>query len=176
MQKLVVVMAVALSSLGLVACQGGSSGAAPGSSAAPGGNTKGASDTKAGGAKVITIAKLGLKGSAPGETEDPIIGEGEPILIALSKFTVTVGEAKPTDPKTIKDAEGAAGLFNPKNIKSEKLADGWVLTYENSGSAGANYFVNTRREIGGKAYLCDTMQSTPEQQKAALEFCKSLAK
>jgi hypothetical protein len=173
MSKLGVVLAVSLVTVGLVGCQGGSGNAAPGSSAAPGG--KGA-EAKAGGPKVINIPKLGLKGSAPGETEEPIIGDGEPILIAASKFTVTVGEAKATDPKTVKDAEGAAELWTPKNMKSEKLADGWVLTYENSGSAGANYFVNTRRDIGGKAYLCDTMQSTPEQQKAALDFCKSLTK
>ena len=67
-------------------------------------------------------------------------------------------------------------MFTPKNVKTETLPDGWVLTYENTGSLGSNYFVNIRREIGGKAYLCDTMQSTPEQQAKAIAFCKSLSK
>jgi hypothetical protein len=154
---------------------GGGGGTAPGSSSTPAGSAAPAADAKKGDME-IKIAKYGLVGKAPGETEAPIIGDGDPALIMASQFTVTLSEAKPTDPKTIKDAEEAAKLFNPKNSKSEKIADGWVLTYENTGSAGANYFVNTRREIGGKAYLCDTMQTTPEQQKKALEFCKSLTK
>ncbi len=126
--------------------------------------------------KVITLKKLGIKGLAPGETEDPIIGDGDPIMVMAAFFTVTVGEAKATDPKKLKDGTEAAQLFNPKELKSEDLSDGWALTYKNTGSAGDNYFVNVRREIGGKAYHCDTMQSTPEQQKLALAFCKSLTK
>ena len=126
--------------------------------------------------KVIKIAKLGLKGVAPGETEDPIIGDGEPVMIMAAFFAVNVAQAKDTDPKKMKDGKDAAQLFNPKDMKAEELSDGWALTFKNTGSAGDNYFVSVRREIGGKGYLCDTMQSTPEQQKKALAFCKSLSK
>ena len=133
-------------------------------------------NAKASGPLVINIPKLGLKGLAPGETEQPIIGDGEPILLAAAGFTVTLASAKPTDPKTLKDGQKAAELFTPKNSKSETLPDGWVLTYENTGSAGTNYFVNSRREIGGKGYLCETAQNTPEQQAKAVAFCKSLSK
>ena len=54
--------------------------------------------------------------------------------------------------------------------------DGWVLTYENKGSMGTNYWLKVRREIDGKAYMCDTSVSKEEQRKAALEICKSLKK
>lgn len=145
---------------------------APSTSEAP--EKKSEKGEKGKAAKVIEIEKLGLKAEAPGETEDPIIGDGDPIMIMAAGFTVNVAAAKPTDPKKIKDGEEAAGLFNPKNMKSETLSDGWALTFENTGSAGKNYFVSVRREIGGKGYLCDTTQSTPEQQKTALAFCKAL--
>ena len=125
---------------------------------------------------VVNIPKLGLKGTAPGETEAPTVGQGDPALIMASKFIVTLSEAKPTDPKSLKDGKDAADLFNPTNLKSENLADGWLLTYENTGGMGTNYFVTVRREIGGKAYLCQTAQNTPEQQKLVVDFCKSLSK
>jgi hypothetical protein len=166
----------AFSLFSLVACARSSSDG-PAALGSP--STTAASPAKAPeakGPKIVTLAKYGLKGTAPGETEDPMIGDGEPAMVMAAGFTVSVGEAKPTDPKKVKDGQEAAKLFNPKNMQTETLADGWALTYENTGSAGTNYFVNVRRDIGGKGYLCDTMQSTPAQQKAALEFCKSLTK
>ena len=167
---------VLVSSISLAAC--GNSGGAPasGSAASGGPGAAPAESGKSGGGLAITIPKLGLKAVAPGETEQPIIGDGDPCMVMAAGFTVNVSEAKPTDPKTIKDEEAAAGLFNPKNIKKETLPDGWLMTFENTGSMGANYFVSMRREIGGKGYLCETMQSTPAQQAAVIAFCKSLSK
>jgi hypothetical protein len=162
--------------VGPVACTKGSNDA-PAALLAPSGGGGAPTPTQAtGGPKVINLPKFGLKGTAAGETEDPIIGNGDPSLIMAATFTVNLSEAKPSDPKKIKDGEAAAKMYSPKNMQSETLADGWVLTYENTGSAGANYFVSVRRDIGGKGYLCETMQSTPAQQKAALDFCKSLTK
>jgi hypothetical protein len=135
-----------------------------------------APEAKAAGPKVVTFGAFGLKGTAEGETEDPIIGTGSPALIMFGHFTVTIDDAKPTDPKTIKEGQEAAKMFNPKDMKTETLSDGWALTYKNTGSAGENFFVNVRRDIGGKAYTCETTQNTAEQQKLALAFCKSLAK
>ncbi len=160
---------VLVSSLSLVACSSGSA-----ASGAPGGKDgPGAAPAKA---LSVTIPKLGLKGSAPGETEPPIIGDGDPCMIMAASFTLNVSEAKATDPKTLKDEEAIAKGFNAKNTKSETLPDGWLMTYQNTGSMGDNYFVSVRREIGGKAYLCETMQSTPAQQAAVVAFCKSLSK
>jgi hypothetical protein len=129
---------------------------------------------KPAGPKVITIAKLGLKGSAAGETEDPTIGDGDPIMVMAAGFVVNVAPAKASDSKTIKDAQNEGKLYNATHLQSETLADGWVVTFENTGSAGTNYWMESRRTIGGKAYMCSTMQSTPDQQKAAVAFCKSL--
>lgn len=163
---------VLASSFALAACS--SSSAAPDGS----GSGKGAPGAApAGGAKVITIAKLGLKGTAAGETEEPMMGSGDPIMIMASTFTLTLSEAKTTDPKTIKNAQDIAAGFNATNIQTETLPDGWAVTYQNKGGdLGPNFFVSVRREIGGKGYLCETMQNNTDQQKAALAFCKSLTK
>ena len=77
-------------------------------------------------------------------------------------------------PETLDDAKDEAKDFNPKNLKDDKLADGWVLTYDNTGSMGANYFVDVVRTIGGKSYKCSTTVSKPEQQQAAVAACKTL--
>ncbi len=173
MQNLAGSVLVSLAALALGACSGGPGGPAPAASSASA--ERGAAAQKSG-SKTVEIKKLGLRGTAAGETEDPIVGDGETMLIAFGKFTVTVSPAKDIDPKTVDDAKAAAALFKPEKQKQEALKDGWVLTYENTGSAGANYFVNARRDIDGKGYLCDTIQTTPDQQKAAVDFCKSLAK
>ena len=120
---------VLVSSLSLVACSSGSaaSGAPSGSGgpgAAPGAPAKALS---------VTIPKLGLKGSAPGETEPPIIGDGDPCMVMAANFTLNVSEAKATDPKTLKDEEAIAKGFNAKNPKSLMLrthsqTSGWSLT------------------------------------------------
>ncbi len=168
--------AVALALLSIVGCSKSSTDAAPGAVTLTAAPSPKAAEAKTDG-KVVNLAKLGLKGAAPGETEDPIIGDGVPAMVMASKFTVNVSEAKAGDPKKIKEAEESAKMYDPKNIKQETLPDGWSLTYMNTGgSLGENYFVTVRREIGGKAYLCETMQSTPDQQKNAVAFCKSLSK
>ena len=139
----------------------------------------GAPKTGGGGAKgggTVELTKFGIKASAPGETEAPqLMDSGDRVLVMASGFTVGVAEAKKTDPKKVKDAQDAAKDFNPKGMKTETLPDGWALTYTNTGSAGTNYWVTVRREIGGKGYLCETTQNTLEQQNLSLAFCKSLA-
>jgi hypothetical protein len=160
-------------SFALAACSSSTpSGAPDGKAAAPGA----AAPEKAAAGRVIQLTKLGLKGTAVGETEEPMIGTGDPMMISGATFTLNVSEAKATDPKTLKDEEAIAKGFNGKNIKSETLPDGWLMTYQNTGSMGENYFVSIRRTIGGKAYLCETTQNTPEQEKASVAFCKSLSK
>jgi hypothetical protein len=133
-----------------------------------------ASAAPANGPLTISIPKLGLKGLGAGETEAPIVGDGDPILVMASSFTVDVSAAKGTDPKTMKDGQKASKMFNPQGMITETLPDGWALTFTNTGSAGTNYFVSIRRQIGGKGYMCESAQSTPDQQKAAVAFCKSL--
>jgi len=124
----------------------------------------------------LDLPKLGLKADAPaGSTvNDAIIGGGH--LVMGPGLVVNVLEASDTQPKTVEDAKGEADLFSPKNLKEEKLADGWVLTFDNEGGLGKNYFAHVRRDIGGKAIWCETTASAPEQQTGAVNFCKSLKK
>jgi hypothetical protein len=141
--------------------------------AEPAGDAK-AEPAAAGGA--LSIDKLGLTGTAPAEASvgDGIGGSG--VMITGPGFAVTLEEASDTRPKDVDAAKKDADMYTPQNLKDEKLADGWAITFDNKGDMGANYFVNVRRDIGGKSYWCETMASTPEQQTTVLDFCKSLAK
>jgi hypothetical protein len=77
-------------------------------------------------------------------------------------------------PQTLEEAKSDAELYSPKNTKEEKLADGWVLTFENTGSMGKNFFVQVRRDIGGKTYNCSTTGGDANQAAAVLTACKTL--
>jgi hypothetical protein len=123
----------------------------------------------------LTLAKLNnLKVVAPegSKVSDAPIGNG--VMIQGPNLGVTIEEASDTTPKDIKAAKEDAEMFSPKNMKEEKLADGWALTFENKGGMGTNFFVKVRREIGGKSYWCETTCSLVPQQAAALAACKSL--
>ena len=121
----------------------------------------------------LTLPKLGLKADAPaGTSVSEMMGNDMaqgPNLVA----TVEKGDDKP---KTGEEAQADAEMYGPKDPKIETLADGYVLTFTNEGSAGTNFFVNARREIDGAAYWCTTTASTQEQMDAAVAFCKSLRK
>ena len=41
---------------------------------------------------------------------------------------------------------------------------------------GTNYWVKAMRTFDGKQFDCSTTASSEEQQKAAVDFCKSLKK
>ncbi len=119
------------------------------------------------------LDKLGIKAALPEGAEiSDMMGD---VMVQGPNLAVMIGLAKDTSPKTLEDGQAAAEAFVPKaDQKTETLSDGWVITYENTGSAGKNYFVNARRDIGGKGYECSTTGSTPEQQANAVAFCKSL--
>lgn len=124
----------------------------------------------------IDLPKLGLKAEAPaGSTVgDAIMGAGH--MVQGPNLVVNVGEATDSQPKTGDDAKKEADMFSPKNVKVDTLPDGWILTFDNEGSMGKNFFVQVRRDIGGKAIWCDTTSSSVEQQTNAVNFCKSLKK
>lgn len=136
-----------------------------------------ADEAKAGGepaaAGGLAIDKLKLKADAPeGTTVGDGIGEG--VMVQGPGLVAMVEVASDTRPKTEDDAKKDADMYSPKNLQSEKLADGWVVTFDNEGSAGKNFFVNVRRDIGGKAYWCETTAPSEEQAANAVAFCKSL--
>ena|SRR5579883_2954314 len=126
-----------------------------------------------GAAAAQKLPKLGLSISVDGDVTfgDAIMGEGD-LVTGSSVGALQVETWK--KPQTIDEAKEDASAFNPKNLKADTLPDGWALSYDNTGSMGANYFVTVRRDIGGKSYKCSTTVSEAEQQKGALAACKSL--
>ncbi|MFI5297536.1 MAG: hypothetical protein ACHREM_05505 [Polyangiales bacterium] len=125
-----------------------------------------------GGAKARKLDKVGLSVDLP---EDATVSDGlsdKSVMISTGAATLTVSVAKDTDPKTSEDAKGAA--LATENMKIEKLSDGWIVTSENTGSAGRNFWLTMRREVAGKGYLCESMQSNDAQVKAAIAICKGL--
>lgn len=167
--------------LTLAACGGETKGDAKKTDAAakPGdakpGDAKPADAPKAGGS--VDLPKLGLKADAPAETEvKDAFGGGNGHMLTGPGLVVSAEVASDTRPKTVEDAKKEADMYTPKNLKEEKLADGWAITFDNEGGMGKNYFVNVRRDIDGKSIWCETTVAMPEQQTNALNFCKSLKK
>ena len=124
-------------------------------------------------AAATKLPKLGLQIDVAGETNvgDAIMGEGN--MIQGESVGAMQVEIMKT-PKSLDEEKSDADMFSPKNLKTETLPDGWVVTFDNKGSMGANYFVTVRRDIAGKSYKCSTTGSEPEQAKAVLAACKSL--
>jgi hypothetical protein len=146
----------------------GASSAKPGADAKPAGEAKAAT-------KPTKIEQVGLTAELP---EGATVMKGmsdNSAMISTDAATLNVSLAKDTDPKTVDEGKSGAMLGDKgRGLTGEKIADGWIVTWENTGSMGDNYWLNMRREIGGKGYMCDTMQSNEAQRKAAIEICKSL--
>ena len=135
---------------------------------APAGKT-----TEAKASATTKLPKLGLSIDAPGKVEvsDAIMGEGHMLMGAgVGAMTIQIN----TKPQTLAEAKSDAELYTPKNQKEETLGDGWVLTFENTGSMGKNYFVSVRRDINGKTYNCSTTGADPNQAAAVVAACKTL--
>jgi hypothetical protein len=129
-----------------------------------------AAEAKAGPTK---LPKLGLSIDVPGAVEvgDAIMGEGHMLQGAgVGAMTVEIADK----PQTLDEAKSDADMYTPKNLKDEKLADGWALTFDNTGSMGKNYFVQVRRDINGKTYNCSTTGGNDKQAAAVLAACKTL--
>lgn len=121
------------------------------------------------------LPKLGLVINVPGEVEvgDAVMGTGHMLTGAeVGAMQVEIAEK----PVTLDEAKSDADMYSPKNVKADKLADGWSLTFDNTGGAGANYFVEVRRDIDGKTYKCTTTQGDKDRAAAVLAACKTLKK
>lgn len=123
----------------------------------------------------VKLAKLGLALDVPGESTvaDGVMGDGQSVTGEnVGMINIELADR----PLTLDEAKSEADMFTPKNLKPEKLADGWALSFENTGGAGANYFVEVRKDIGGKTYKCTTTQGDKDRAAAVLAACKTLKK
>ena len=79
------------------------------------------------------LPKLGLSIEVPGSVEvgDAIMGEGH-MLQGSSIGAMQIETAE--KPKTLDEAKSDADMYSPKNLKTETLADGWTVTFDNTGS------------------------------------------
>jgi hypothetical protein len=155
------VLFIALASLATTTACSKKDGGSAGKSAESAGPTK--------------LPKLGLTVNVPGEATvgDGVMGDGQSVTGEdIGMMNIEVAEK----PVTLEEAKSDADMYTPKNVKADKLADGWSLSFDNTGGAGANYFVEVRREIGGKTYKCSTMQGDKDRAAAVLAACKTLKK
>ncbi len=101
------------------------------------------------------------------------VGSGNMVMSAVAPVSVKV--ATDTDPKSLDEYKKTVADFSPKNVKSDKLEGGsWWCTWENTGSAGTNYWLSVYREIDKKGYVCDTTLDAEGKRDAALKACKTL--
>jgi hypothetical protein len=140
-----------------------------------GGEGSGGEGGGGGGTETVELAKLGIKADVPkGSQLSELMGAQ---MVQGPGVTVTIDVAKDSDPKTLEDAKKeATDTYGGKNVKEEKLADGYILTFDNKGSMGTNYFLIGRREIDGKAYKCNVTAPQDAHQKSGVAICKSLKK
>jgi hypothetical protein len=121
-------------------------------------------------AKASTIEALKLAYDGPaGES----MKMGDDYMIQASGLVFTVGT--PKEPKTLETAVEDSKMYDGSKITvQEKTADGYHLEYNNTGSMGANYFVEVLRTINGTAYACGTTAPDADTAAAAVKACQSL--
>jgi len=122
----------------------------------------------------VTLPKLALKASVPDVHEIVDAQAGDGIWIRIPGATINVEAATKSTPKNAVEAMKLNDMYSPKNAGTEKLADGWAVTFMNEAPRGRNFFVQVRREIGGKAFWCETVAGEKKKQAEALGICKSL--
>ncbi len=173
--KLFITAILSLSLVSVAGCGKSDKDDKSGTNANAKGASKGAKASNASkGGSLAALGSLGIKAELPkgAKVGKAIVGAG--VLIQGPGLVVGVELATDSHGKTIEEAKSNADMYTPKKIKTEKLADGWVFTFENKGGMGTNYWVKVRRTIGGKDYWCSTSVSRPDQQANAVKLCKSL--
>ncbi len=122
----------------------------------------------------VTLTTLGLTATVPaGSTvNDAIMGKA--VVLRGPQLMATVEAVSATRPETLADATHEAESFEPTEVQSKTLADGWALSFSAEGGLGRNHFVQVRRTIGAQTIWCETTASTAAQGANALACCMSL--
>jgi hypothetical protein len=134
----------------------------------------GGGSDKAAAAGPVELAKLGLEADAPAGSKvgDGPLGDGA--MVQGPDLVVAVEEASDMTPADVAAAKQDADMYSPAKWTEVPVDNGYLVTFENTGGMGTNYWVKSRLDIGGKAYTCDTTASSAVQQANAVAFCKSL--
>lgn len=140
----------------------------------------GAGKTKEGAAakgspKVLEDFGLAYDGPADAEASDMTMGSNKTLMVMGTGLVFSVAEPGSMSATTLEEAVEGSKIYDGATItKQEKTADGYHLEFNNKGSMGANYFVEIRRTIGEKPYLCSTTAPDAKMASAAVAACQSL--
>ena len=134
-----------------------------------------AGTASAGATSTTKLPKVGLQIDVPGEAMvSDGIGPNSQMVNTVAIGGITISEASGSTPKTLKAAKADAQMFKPRNVQGDQTADGYWLTFENTGSMGTNYWVKTVHTFGKKSYVCEGSPDTADKEAAALAACKTL--
>ena len=129
------------------------------------------------GMTVVALEGLpGLEAWVPNGTKVSKNAVGIGVMLAGPGVSMTVGRALDVDAATLEQAEENAQAYAATNLEPRTLPDGYILTYENVGSTGTNYWLVGRRELEGTAYSCGVSSPKKEHQQSAVAICESLKK
>lgn len=124
--------------------------------------------------EAFRIEALGLTIDMPAGTTASMLGDS--VMLKAPSAVITVGVAGKFAGATLEEEIQELNMYSPKNLAKAEVEGGWDLSFENSGSAGTNYWVKSRRTIEGTVYTCETTAHTPDQQAAVVAACKTLRK
>jgi len=142
-----------------------------------GGAAKAKATETAAKANPVAIDGFGLAfdGPADAKVDDMTMGSAKTYMIMGTGLVFSVAEPSEISPKTLEEAVEASSIYDGAKIsKQEKTADGYHLEFSNTGSMGANYFVEIRRTINDKPYICSTTAPDAKFASAAVAACQSL--
>jgi hypothetical protein len=124
------------------------------------------------------LPKVGLSIDVPGAKDEIMVSDGMGPTsnmvntVPTGGMMVEIEDAQPT----VETVKSNAEMFTPKNLEDEKLADGFVVTFDNKGSMGANYFFEVHRTVDGKHINCSGNSDSAGKQAAAVAACKTIHK
>lgn len=121
----------------------------------------------------LTIPELGLTVNAP-EGTTVTVTDGAARLEGGS-ISVLVEEPLAHFAEDLQAAqEQAVSWFGAENFLPDTLVDGWALSFDAT-SVITQYFVWSRRTIGGQVFWCAGIAFDEAEQMNALAACKSLS-
>ena len=157
--------------------EGAGGGDAPAEQGKAAEGSKGKAKPEKAGPQTVTLPKLGIKATIPAgaKVEDGLVGDGH--MVTGPGITVSIDPATDMTPATADDAKKeATDMYSATNIKDVQVENGYIITYENKGSMGTNYWMKGVREIDGKKFACSVTAPEDAHQKSGVAICQSLTK